>query len=350
MEIKKTIEKIPGGMVVVPLFTAMVLNTFFPSFLRIGGFSEALFVDGTLVLIALFLVCIGAQLKITKIGRAVKKGTTLLLLKWGVAAVISMIAFIFMDENSLFLGLAPIAIIAAMSNSSGGMYLAISGEFGSEEDLAAYPILALNDGPFLSMIALSIFGFMGFVDGIFGFTDFLSVLIPILVGAILGNLDEEMRTFLSKGSDMIIPFFSFAIGMGIDLSSIIDGGLVGILLGVMTVFITGGLAYFVYSKIGWNPIVGASEGSTAGNAIATPAVLAAANPAFAAQVEIATVQIAACVVTSLVLLPIFITFLAKRLEKKGKLVKGGDPKDLINNNKNEMEGDLGAREIKKGSL
>src|SRR5699024_7069387 len=105
----------------------------------------------------------------------------------------------------------------------------------------------------------------------------------------------------------------------------------GIFLGVLTVFLTGGVAYLVYSKIGWNPIVGASEGSTAGNAIATPAVLASANPAFQSQVEIATVQIAACVVTTLVLLPFFITFLVKRLEKKGKLVIGGDPKDLMKN-------------------
>lgn len=329
MKIKQTIEKIPGGMVVIPLFIAMIINTITPNLLRIGGFTEALFADGTLVLIALFLVCIGAQVRLNKIGMSVKKGTTLLLMKWLVAIAVTLVAYIFAGTNGLFFGLAPIAIIAAMSNSSGGMYLAISGEFGSEEDLAAYPILALNDGPFLSMVALSIFGFMGFVDGLFGLSDFISVLLPILIGVVLGNADEEMRTFLSKGSDMIIPFFSFAIGMNINLGSIVQGGLGGIILGIMTVVITGGAAYLVYAKLGWNPIVGASEGSTAGNAIATPAVLAAANPAFAAHMELATVQIAACVVTTLVLLPIFITFLAKRLERKGLLVKGGDPKDLL---------------------
>lgn len=338
MEIKRTIEKVPGGMVVIPLFLAMLINTFFPSLLKIGGFTEALFVEGTLPLIALFLVCIGAQLKVNKIGRAMKKGFTLLFLKWGIAAIVTFIAFALATGNSYFLGIVPIAIIAAMSNSSGGMYLAISAEFGSEEDLAAYPILALNDGPFLSMIVLSLFGFMGFVEGIFGFTDFVSVLIPILIGAILGNLDEKMREFLSKGSNMIIPFFSFAIGMSIDLSDIMTGGLSGIILGVLTVFLTGGTAYIVYSKIGWNPIVGASEGSTAGNAIATPAILAEANSSFSSQESLATVQIAACVVTTLVLLPIFITFLAKRLEKKGKLVKGGDPKDMKIDLKKEWNG------------
>lgn len=34
------------------------------------------------------------------------------------------------------------------------------------------------------------------------------------------------------------------------------GGLRGIALSVMTVIFTGGAAYLVYAKFGWNPIVG----------------------------------------------------------------------------------------------
>src|SRR5699024_12749200 len=67
----------------------------------------------------------------------------------------------------------------------------------------------------------------------------------------------------------------------------------------------------------WNPIVGASEGSTAGNAVATPEAISAANASFASHVELATVQVAASTVTTAVLLPIFVGFLVKRLEKKG---------------------------------
>lgn len=318
MKIKATLDRIPGGMMVVPLLLAAVINTFAPNLLRIGNFTQALFVDGASTLIALFLLCAGTQINKRNIGVSLSKGVTLLGMKWIVGAAVGLIAVMLASDNGLFIGLAPIAIIAAMTNSNGGMYMALVGQYGKADDKAAYSILALNDGPFLTMIALSVFGVMGFVDGLFSITSFISVLLPIVIGMVLGNLDPEMEKFLSKGSDMLIPFFAFALGMGIDLGKIIEGGLSGILLGVLTVLLTGGAGYFTFKFFKWNPIVGATEGSTAGNAVATPAAIAAASPAFAANMEIATVQVAASVVTTAVLLPIFVGFLAKRLTNKGK--------------------------------
>ena len=42
MKILKTVNRVPGGLMVVPLFLGMFLNTFFPDLLRIGGFTQAL--------------------------------------------------------------------------------------------------------------------------------------------------------------------------------------------------------------------------------------------------------------------------------------------------------------------
>lgn len=324
MKIKATLERIPGGMMVVPLLIAAVLNTFAPNLLRIGNFTEALFVDGASALIALFLLCTGAQINVKSLGVSIGKGATLLATKWVVGAAFGLIAYMFAGENGLWLGLAPIAIIAAMTNSNGGLFVALVGQYGSKEDRAAYSLLALNDGPFLTMVALSIFGAMGFVDGMFSLQSFIAVLLPILVGMVLGNLDEEMRAFLDNGSSMLIPFFAFALGMGIDFSAIVDGGLSGIILGLLTVFVTGTAGYLVFKAFKWNPIVGAAEGSTAGNAVATPAAIAAASAGFAQYAELATVQVAASTVTTAILLPLYIAFLVKRLERKGYEFKEGN--------------------------
>ncbi|MGD7049885.1 2-keto-3-deoxygluconate permease [Rossellomorea marisflavi] len=317
MKIKSTLNRIPGGMMVVPLLLSATINTIAPDLLRIGNFTQALFVDGAGTLIALFLLCTGAQINVRNVGVSLGKGAVLLSVKWLVGAAVGLLAYMFAGENGLWLGLAPIAIIASMTNSNGGLYMALVGQYGDKTDRAAYSLLALNDGPFLTMVALSIFGAMGFVDGLFSVTAFISVLLPIIIGMILGNLDGEMRDFLNTGSSMLIPFFAFALGMGINFKAIVEGGLSGVALGLMTVFITGTAGYLVFKALKWNPIAGAAEGSTAGNAVATPAAIAAASAGFAANVEIATVQVAASVVTTAVLLPLYIAFLVKRLEKKG---------------------------------
>lgn len=316
MKIKRNLERIPGGLMVIPLLLGAFINTFFSDLLRIGNFTQQLFVDGSGTLIALFLLCTGAQINLRSFGISLAKGATLLIVKWVVGAAFGLIAYVFAGPDGLWLGLAPLAIVAAMTNSNGGLYVALVGQYGKDDDRAAYSLLALNDGPFLTMVALSLFGAMGFVEGMFSIVDFISVLLPILVGMVLGNLDEEMRSFLGKGSDMLIPFFAFALGMGIDFAKIVEGGISGIMLGIMTVFFTGTAGYLVFKWFGWNPIVGAAEGSTAGNAVATPSAIAAANASFASIAPLATVQVAASTVTTAFLLPLYIAYLVKRLERK----------------------------------
>jgi 2-keto-3-deoxygluconate permease len=316
LPIKRTLDRIPGGIMIIPLFLGAIVNTFAPNLLRIGGFTEALFVNGVVPLIAFFFVCIGAEINLKTAKGALAKGTTMLVTKWIIGAAFGIIAYLLAGPNGLFLGLAPLAIIAAMTNSNGTMYIAIASQFGKQDDRAAIGVLSLNDGPFLTMVALASFGAMGFGGNLFSIMDFVAVLLPLILGMILGNLDYDMREFLTKGVDALIPFMAFGLGMGISFSSILEGGLAGIALGVLTVLLTGTVCSFIFKKLGWNPVVGVAEGAVAGNAIATPAAIATVSASFASQVDIATVQIAAACVTSGLLLPIYVAFLAKKYEKQ----------------------------------
>lgn len=92
----------------------------------------------------------------------------------------------------------------------------------------------------------------------------------------------------------------------------------------MTNTIIGTAGYIIFKALKRNPIVGAAEGSTAGNAVAIPAAITAVSASFASVVNIATVQVATSTVTTAILLPLYIGSLVKRLEHKGFIFENGE--------------------------
>ena len=65
MKILKTVQKVPGGMMVIPLLLGVILNTVCPSLLQAGGYVTALWSSGGAnTAIAIFLFCVGAQIQL----------------------------------------------------------------------------------------------------------------------------------------------------------------------------------------------------------------------------------------------------------------------------------------------
>ncbi|MBU5484766.1 2-keto-3-deoxygluconate permease [Clostridium sp. MSJ-11] len=309
MKILKTVQKVPGGLMVIPLLMGATINTFFPQALQIGGFTTALFKDSATAFIALFVLCNGAQIDFKQAGQPLYKGAVLTFVKFVLGALIGWIVGRVYGHAGV-LGLTPLALVAAITNSKGGMYAALAGQYGDSTDVGAISVLSLNDGPFFTMLA---FGISGLAN--IPFIAFIAVLVPILIGFILGNLDEDMRSFLAQGQVLLIPFFAFPLGAALDFRTIIKAGAPGLMLGVLAAVITGLGGYFATSLFGKRKAVGAAIGTTAGNAVGTPAALALADPSLQQYVAASTAQVAAAVIVTAILCPLIVSYLDK-LDKK----------------------------------
>jgi 2-keto-3-deoxygluconate permease len=230
--------------------------------------------------------------------------------KVGVAVVLGLIFGRILGEApltaSMFAGVSTLAIVAAMNDTNGGLYMALMGQYGRPRDVGAYTVMSLESGPFLTMITLGVAGLSAFP-----WQTLVGAILPLMVGMIIGNLDREMRDFLGRAVPVMIPFFAFALGAGLDLSKVWHAGLLGLGMGVGVVVLTGIPLFFADRITGGNGVAGVAAASTAGNAAAVPAIVAAANPAYADAARPATILVAACVVVTAILVPIVTAWTAR---------------------------------------
>ncbi len=312
-----TINKVPGGIMVIPLVLGAITNSLFPQFLEIGSFTTALFKTGANPLIAVLFLCSGAQIRFNAAGMSVYKGMVINTSKVLFGVAFGVIFAKIAGPQAAFLGITPLAMIGAMSNSNGGLYTALSSKYGDNSDVGAIAIISSNDGPFFEMAFMGVTG----VANIPLLTLFACIF-PILVGMILGNLDDKIRDFLKPGMMIAIFLFAFPLGAGLSFTTLIQAGIPGILLGLFTILLTGVPTYFIYKflvpkKSRRTCVSGMAVGTTAGNAIATPAAIAAVDAAWGPYAEVATAQVAASILVTAICVPIIVDFLYKREEKKG---------------------------------
>jgi 2-keto-3-deoxygluconate permease len=302
-------NRIPGGLMLIPLILGSVVGTFAPGFLDLGNFTTALFKDSALPLIGILIFATGMQITLRTSGPVLATSGVLLLTKSIIPATAVVVLGNLVGLDGL-LGVSILALLVSMDNSNGGIWLAFTGRYGRERDRGAYIASAVNDGPFFSLLFL---GAAGLAD--IPYTLLLAAVIPLLLGVIVGNLDAKWTEIMRPIPNMVIPFFAFALGTGIDLGNVVSGALSGIVVGVIATVFTGTVAYLGYRFLlrrGKESGLGIASATTAGNAIATPAIVGAADPSFAPYVEVATAQVASAVLVSAVLAPILAAWVLKR--------------------------------------
>lgn len=317
LNLKRTMERVPGGMMLIPLLLGATIHTLFPNAASVFGSFTGALLTGPLPILAVFFVCMGATIRFRSTPRLLKKGGVLLFTKVGTAAVVGLIGSRLlgdrMIETGLFAGISVLAIVAAMNDTNGGLYMALMGQYGRSEDVGAYTVMSIESGPFLTMLTLGLAGLPSFP-----WQAFVGVVLPLTVGMILGNLDDELREFLARAVPVLIPFFAFALGAALDLTKVWQAGLAGITVGVGVVAITGTTLLLADRWSGGNGVAGLAASSTAGNAASVPAAIAAVNVAYAPIQARATVIVAASVITTAILVPLVTAWWHGRLNRNSQ--------------------------------
>lgn len=188
--IKRTMERVPGGMMTIPLATGAVISTFAPHVgTFFGSFTGALF-TGALPILAVFYVCIGATISVRALPAVVRKGGAIFCTKilLGIAVGVTVGHWIGIQPvtSGWFAGFSTLALVAAINDTNGGLYMALMTQYGRPEDAAAYSVMGLESGPFFTMVTLGVAGLSAFP-----WQTLVGAILPIAVGMLLGNLDPD---------------------------------------------------------------------------------------------------------------------------------------------------------------
>jgi 2-keto-3-deoxygluconate permease len=295
MKIKQAIERFPGGMMMVPMACGAVVATFAPrTGIFFGSFTDALF-TGALPILAVFYVCMGATISVRSLPGIARRGGVLMATKIALGVTAGAIFGYLLGRGPIpagrFAGISTLAIVASMNDTNGGLYMALMRKYGSAEEAASYSVMALESGPFLTMVTLGVAGLTSFP-----WQTMLGAILPLCIGMVLGNLDPEMSVFLGDGAPVMIPFFAFALGSTLNLYQVWTAGLRGLLMGIAILLVSAIVLIPMDRLIGGDGTAGIAASTTAGNAAAVPMLIAAANSSYAAAAAPATVLVASCVV------------------------------------------------------
>lgn len=306
-------KKIPAGLMIIPMFLGVLIKTFCPELLEIGSFTTAVFSNSAATTImGLQLFCIGSQLRLKDISKVCKRGTGLL----GAKFVLGLAMAYLVGNNEVF-GISILALVCAISNSNGSIYLSLVTTYGDEVDGAAVTILSLTNGPLFPLLILGMSGIAKYPMILL-----LATMVPTLLGMILGNLHEEIRTFLKPGVSLLLPFIGFSLGAGININDLKDAGWEGILLSLFVIIIGGVFTVLVDKLLLKRPgYAGLSTCATGANAVAVPAAIAFIDKTWESSVSAATTQLAAAAIIGSIMIPLLVGIFMKSRYLKIPMIK-----------------------------
>lgn len=277
------LNKIPAGTMFVPLVISAIISTIcihcglnMTLWDYLGNPMKDLFGStGQMLLIGLMLFCTGTTITGRDFIEVGKRGIWIILARLIPAYVICALVFVFAGVNG-FCGIDAITLVCCLTSANAALYMGIIQPYGDDSDKGTFPIMLIFSMPLVPFIFLSCFG-QGEGDLLSKFMQIISLLIPFLLGVLLGNLDHKIRDVFKGGNAIILPFLGFQFGSTIDLVKAFQGDvilaalLLTVIFWAVTFIIPFVVDRFILKRPGYASI---ASGSLAGVALSIPAMVA----------------------------------------------------------------------------
>lgn len=317
VNIWKSLQKVPAGTMFVPLIIGALITTVtvgifhFNLWETLGNPMKDMFSSsGQMLLIGLMLFCTGTSLKLSDLKDAMHRGMVLIVVRLGVAYLLSALFYLAFGYDGVF-GISFLAFVCAVTSSNAALYMGIIQPFGDKADKASFGVMLICSMPLLPLLFLGFFGTSGF--GIAQVEQIISLLIPFVLGMLLGNLDADIRKVFAGGNAIILPFLGFEFGSTINLFEAFRMIPQGLLLSLVFFVITIVPSYLVERGAMHRPgYASVASASLAGVALSIPAMAAASNAALEPYVSSTIATLAFVLAITNVLCPFMVRFSLKR--------------------------------------
>ncbi len=298
----KFMKKLPAGTLLVPMFVSALINTLAPDLFNIGGMTEALLSgSGVTFIVGMLNFVSASMLDIKTIREVFKKQGVILLLKIVVCFVFGFIAINLLGSGTV-VGISALAIIVAICSCNPALYLALVGDYGEPKDAGAFGLLGLVSSPALPML---IYGMAK--GGNIDWMGVVSVLIPIFLGIIIGNLDPDMAKLGQPSIGILMVLLGWGLGSNINLINALKAGATGVIIVVVFYAILIPPLLFTEKKLLKSSGVSAlAMTSVAGVSLAAPASVATLDYSLLPLLEDTIAQLSFAVIITSIITPILV--------------------------------------------
>lgn len=311
-------KKVPGGMILIPMVLFAIINTLFPNlWTSLGDMSQALFKSGTLAFAALILFGTGASLNLKTLGETLKRGGSLAIMKLLIGFVFGFAFIHFFGLDGIW-GINAVSFVACITSANPGTFMGIIQDYGEGADMGNFALLNVITTPAVPLLILS----AGAGDISSSLLGIVSVLLPFVLGVILGNLDPKFSKIYGAVTPIALPFMGCCFGSSINLISAVQAGLAGVLLAVIYLILHLPMLAtdkFINHRPGYCSV---AMCSVAGIALVVPTMVSSLGETYAAYAESSLSQIAMCLLITNIVSP-FLCRLTVKLWGCPKIPKDG---------------------------